>query len=179
MDIFSYYNLEEAIKNQMKAGGNFAYIAQNIATIYYVIKQSNFGKSLTNAQLLFATALCDTIYYIQSGDISVEEIAMYAKIAATPSTLMRRNKYLKDLAVYIEALIFSIEVPEFEYDEIIDEIIKDTTQIDIMIDKTIEEGEKSYLYHTVYENVNIWINEDAFRDIVLSYDEIDKYLSQL
>lgn len=171
-----------ALRNAKKAGGNFGYIAQNIATIYYVLNESDFGKQLTEDQLLFATALFDTICYINEGTITVDELkdsVVLAKIGHIGiSTYQKQyesfcsnteNKYLIGLAMQIESLIFTAEMLA-NYHDVVDEIVKRKTEIAKMINQTLEQGKKCTLYPTINFNVNTWMYERSLQELILSFE---------
>lgn len=175
-------NMFRALKNSAKAGGAFGYVAQNIAIIYYVIKESKFGKQLNEDQLLFATALCDTEVYIQLGQISIEDIkdaVMYAhiqKVEIFPYSVIHgslsdiyKNKYLISLAMQIEALIFNVD-SYVNYRDIVDAVIRNKPKITNVINKTLEEKENCNIYPTVFINVTSWIRNADFQNLVLSFD---------
>lgn len=176
------FDIFRAFKNANKAGGNFGYIAQNIATIYYVLKNSEFGKQLTEDQLLFATALFDTIIYIKESTITIEEIKESVVLSKIGHVRIfpyekeheafcsnTKNRYLIGLAMQVEALIFTAEMLA-NYRDIVDIIVDKKAKIADTINQTLEQGKNCILYPAVYENVNRWINEQDLRKLILSFE---------
>lgn len=178
------FGILKTIKNAKKAGGNFGYIAQNIATIYYVLKESEFGKQLNEDQLLFATALCDTISYVESGNITIEELyssVIQSKIGVVSifpyevrhdsflNNTTTKNKYLIGLTMQIEALIFSAEMLA-NYHDVVDSVVERKSEIAKMVNKTLQEGKKGNLYPAVLSNISIWLKDNSFRQIILDFD---------
>lgn len=172
-------NFFRALKYMATSGGNFKFIAKNIATIYYVINNSEFGKQLPESQKLFATALCDTMAYTFSGKLSEDDI-MEAVFTGTVIAEGSRGLYKKyenmknrdliNVTMQIEALIFSVDTNVSPTD-IINSVINNRKKIATTVNKTLSLGEKCDIYSVVYDNVNIWINDKDFRELVYLYDD--------
>lgn len=171
-----------ALKNARKVGGNFGYIAQNIATIYFVLKESDFGKRLSKDQLLFATALCDTISYVKLGTITIEDLheavilSQIGEVRIFPYSVRHdslsnflENKDIVGLAMQIEALIFSAEMI-VDYHDVVDSVVSQKNQIEQMINKTLKEGKNCELYPAVFFNISDWLNDNNFRQTILDFD---------
>lgn len=169
-------------KKSKNKSTNFEYFAQYIATIYYVLKESNFGKQLNDKQLLFATALCDTIDYIDSGTMTVEEIqesVMYAQIGCVgifPYRVQHDSLFSKEehkdligLTMQLEALIFASAMIA-DYHEIVDIIVEMKPLISQTVIQTLEQGRRSSIYSIIYQTVTIYLNDSNFRNAVLSFD---------
>ena len=176
MGIFTFIR---AAKNMIINGGNYSFIAKNIAMIYYVIENSDFGKILSEEQKLFATALCDTYEYLQSGEMSVEDIMETVFLGtelANPTYgfygifEVVDNRNLINVTMALEALIFS-KHSDLEYQAIVNNVIKNKEKISETINKALVLKEKCDLYNVIYDNVNIWINDKDFQKIIFMYND--------
>lgn len=169
------------IKAMRNAGDNFRFIAQNIATIYYIIDNSKFGITLNDEQKLYATALIDTYVDISKGKISIEDVAegvsygLHGIVFVPPYSKqndifdIRDNRQLLYVSMQIEAMIFSIDTNVHAY-QIIDQIFAHKEDIYNMIYETLEQGKSSPLYKGMLPKVTAMIEELEFQDIVLSDD---------
>ena len=175
-------NIIRAFKDSAKAGGNFGFIAQNVATIYYVLKESEFGKQLNEDQLLFATALCDTIPYISNEAISIDELrraVIYSKIGCVgifPYKVKHdspfehyENKEIINLTMQIEVLIFSAEMLT-DYHNVVNVVVDKKEQISKMVNRTLEQGHKCSIYPTILKGMNHLLNNDEIKKTILSFE---------
>lgn len=174
MGIFGYFS---AFKSMLSAGDNFRYIAQNVATIYYVIDNSKFGATITDRQKLYATALIDTYAYISNGTISLEDIARGVSASQAGMIILfpysrqhgifdiRDNCDLLNLTMQLEAMIFNAD-SNVHPNQIIDTIVSKKDSISDMINKTISQGTKCPLYKTVLKNTNAHLQDQDFQYIV-------------
>ena len=178
------FNIIKAMFQSILAGGNFGYIAKNIATIYYIIENSCFGKELTEEQKLYATALCDTYNYLLNNTITIDEIQRavffakagivgigpYIKPLGLLNSGLGENEDVIYLAMQIETLIFSVATKN-DYHDVVDMVLSSKDKIANMVNKTIEKGKNGSLYSSLNKNVNMHLCDSAFRNIVLSYEE--------
>lgn len=170
------------IKSMRAAGDNFRFIAQNIATIYYIIDNSQFGSTLNDSQKLFATALIDTYVDISKGNISIEDIvdSVYYGIAGIVYIFpysrqnsvfdIREHKDLINVTMQLEALIFNIDT-NVNPSQIIDEIFLNKDGIDDIINTTIDQGKNSPLYKNMFQKVTAMIEDIYFQQIVTSQEK--------
>ena len=179
MGIFSYLN---ALRNSLSSGGNFSYIAQNIATIYSVVNDSTFGKRLSDEQKYFATALIDTALYISNGTLSIDELADAVSYSQTKRIVLppferylnifdfRENYELLCLTMQIESMIFHVDT-NVSANQIINLVIQNEEEISLVINKTLSDGFNGKLYKKMYPSICSHLDDVDFQHIVLSYEE--------
>lgn len=175
------FNMLSQYKSMLKAGDNFRFVAQNIATIYYVVDHSAFGHTLNNSQKLYATALIDTFAYIQNGRISMEDVARGVSIAKAGATALfpyrqlhgmlycHEHSDLIHLAMQLEAMIFNADTNAHP-NQIIDMVVSKKEDIANMVTKTMDQGCRSPLYKNVFNNISGHLQDPDFQYIVLAYE---------
>lgn len=168
------------ILNMIKAGGNFGFIAQNIASIYYAISITPFGKGLTEEQKLYATGLIDAMVYIQEGSIDKSDIAncidrsKLGIVGFTPTVFPiktqenEKNFRLISFSMQLEAYILTTHSTT-DYKNIVYAVLNNEQRISNMINKTILQGTKCNIFPMVYVNVLNLIKSEDFRNTILSY----------
>lgn len=171
-------NFFSSYKSMIKAGGNFRFVAQNIATIYYVVDHSAFGRTLNDTQKLYATALIDAYAYIINGTISMEDVARGVSLAQAGITSLfpyhrqhgilycHDHSDLIHLTMQLEAMIFNVDT-NVHPDQIIEMVVSQKENIADIVDKTILQGSRSPLYNNVLKNVTVHLEDPDFQYIVL------------
>jgi len=172
-----------AFKNSISAGGNFGYIAQNIAAIYTALGYNDFGKYLDEDKKLYATGIIDAYSYICEGVLSYEEISdciafgdlgfvrlgfytqQHRKMFDT-----EQNERIIGLAMQLEAYIFASTFNgKIDYHDIVDMVVREKPTISRMINSTLNQGIKCPIYKEVLFTVETICKDNAFRDLVNSY----------
>lgn len=160
----------------------FNFIAVNMAVIYYVIKNSKFGKTLTPNQILYATALCDTASYLFSGKIDTDEIKEALFVSQASSVKIGfysqshnifeyiPNRELVNLTLQIEAMIFTIDT-NVDYHDIVDIVISKKDIISNQIEKTLNQGDTAPLYDTINKNISEIIKQKEFQELIYEYED--------
>lgn len=171
-------NIFRAITYMFTSKGNFGFIARNMALIYHIVDNSDFGRRLTKSQKLYATALCDTYTYLQSGELSPKYL-MEVVFSGTHFTEYQSGLFAKyenmpnadliNTTMHIEVLIFSIDT-DVPYTNIIDSVIKSRQLIAKTINKTLENSNNDDLYETVYKNVSLWLTDKDFQNLIMKYN---------
>ena len=185
MGIFSVF---KQLKNAASAGGNFGFVAQNIATLYYAIGETPFGKTLDDETRLFATGILDIIAYLNDGTLSPDSVVdsiSYGKIGQVSldfySIQHRRmfdvedNGVLIGFAMQLEAFIFEASNTGIGYRDIVDQVVSHKSVIANMISKTLAEGKRSPLYPSVMGNVSIWLSDPNIIGLINSYQAMNKH----
>ena len=174
--------------NMISSGGNFRFIAQNMAAIYSVLQDTSFGQSLDRHHLLFATALADVQAYFWAGQMTEEDlnqavscaltrtvsINSYSRRSFSPSDTsdplrgFSENMDIICLTMQVEAMIFALS-SRLDSDIVVDQVIKNKK----VIAKTIENGLRDIkhlrIYNAVHNNVIAWISDSEFRRTIISY----------
>ncbi len=165
------------------AGGNFNYVAQNVATIYNIIVNSDFAKSIDHKQLLFAVALCDLTSYYQKGLLQISDAA-YAVDAALTGMLSTNSSVIQhdythddsianllvNLTMEILLIIFILNTKQDEF-HITNEILKHKESTEKTIQKELSLGTKGRLYKDIFRNTYAFLlcNKNN-KNVVLNYD---------
>lgn len=186
MGFFDFFRKAKQVKNGMAAGGNFGFIAQNMACIYYVVDNHPLTKDLPSQNKLYATALFDLIAYLMDGSMDINMIAAGVRAAyhgdirigfttRSHSTMFGvggNSEYprLVNTTMQVESMIFMLSNPEFGVDRIIDSVIENKEVIEQMVDKTMAEGDKCNLYNNVFQNVNGYLREESILEIIKQFD---------
>lgn len=130
------------------AGGNFGYIAQNVATTYIAVCQYAEDKKYGTSQLLYATGLIDIIPYIKSGQMSEGRIKTCIKCG--DEGIVALNAYM-------------------DYRDIVNSIVSKKKQISKVINKTIKQGVRSPLYPKIESVVSMMLKDEDFLKTVEDY----------
>jgi hypothetical protein len=169
-------SLYSALFGSNYTGDNFTYIAKNMATIYYVIKNSDFRKNLSERRILYATAYIDTLRYIRKGTIeegvlkaSVDlanvgylVLGDYKKYYQDYSRQMKNEIFTK-FTMQIEVLIFGVDSNLSNMD-IVESVYMKRKEIEEEINKTLTEGENSSMYKKVKRNINSLLSNEETRE---------------
>ena len=179
MGLFSAF---KHLKNAAAAGGNFGFIAQNVATIYYVLGELPFGKTIDDDKRLYATGILDAIVYIANGSIAEEDISdcvLCGKVGRVSLGLYyqehrdlfdyEENRDLIGLTMQLEALIFSVSNTDVDYREIVNQVVAQKKTISDMVNRTLKEGKKSPLYQNVLFNVSNWLSDPQIVELINGY----------
>ncbi len=174
-------DLFKAFKSGTTEGGNYRYIAENVATIYYIIQNSEFGKKLTEKQLLAGTALIDLMPYIQNQTIRAVELSdalLQADVGEVSISFFSKrhsdmfeqypNKKLVNLVMQLEAMIFRAD-SNMSNQVIVDAVIGNKSVIQNAIEKVLLEGKEGKCYSTILSRVTDYINDEGFQQAVLAY----------
>ncbi len=176
-----FANLSQ-LRKAAKAGGNFGFVAQNIAAIYYAIPLTPFGKTLSEDQRLFATGLIDASIYINNGSITSEDIEDCVLMGKTGNVCiglyrvqhremfdLEDNATLVGFAMQLEAFIFCADMPKMDYRDIVNAVVQKKGIIASTISKTLQEGTKSSIFPAVMQNTTIMMASPDFQNVVSSY----------
>ena len=171
------------IQNAEAATDNFTLIAQNVATIFYIVHHSDFGEKITEKQKLYATALIDLYAYISNGTISVEETARSVRYATTGFLVLSpcrkdhgfldydSTSHVVNLAMQLEAMIFDSDT-NLSRQEIVDAVVEKKPAIKNMVNQTLMQGETSPIYDDLIPYAMKSLQSKDFQSIVLSYEEL-------
>ena len=168
----------ETTTQVISAGGNFRFVAQNIATIYCIVEHSSFGKTLTKEQKMYAAALIDMYAYLSKGAYQPIDVAMavdYARggiVSLFPHNkvhgLLDRNENadLVNLSMQLEAMIFSVDtnVPD---KEIVDMVVSEKSTISDAVNQIVSQGSNGAMYKKMYTYVQQHLSDPSLQNIVL------------
>lgn len=168
------------IKNFSKIGGNIGYIAQNMATFYYCLQNSDFGRSLTIPQLSYATALADLGNYYTRWNADPNDYRTDLESALTLPIMSLNGEFYdhSSIKVYgdyisliyttmeVEAIIFSRDTST-RTDEIFRQITQNKLLIADVINTTMNQGKQSPLYADIKKLSDVLLTIEAFKDYVL------------
>jgi len=177
---------KETLKPMVDAGGNYNFIAQNIACIYYVVDNSYYCVDYDEDHKLFASALMATIAFVSDGSISINELEDAVRFSGTAvirsglisvnhggiNDLAHENNRLINMVMQLEALEFSC-FSNMPVRAIINSVINNKQAIIEMIDKTIKEGSACPLYSKIVPFVDASFESEDFRNLVLSYGDFE------
>ena len=165
-----------------QAGGNYAWIAQNMAAIYYAIPLTPFGKTLSEEQRLFAAGLIDAVAYLQEGSLTPQDIqdavlwGMTGNVGLGFYTVSHRNgiefeenKDLVGLTMQLEARFFELSDAKIDYHDIVDVVIMKKDIISKAIERTLAEGTSCSIFPEVMRNTTVALTSPGFQQLVLSY----------
>lgn len=181
MGLFSFLS---QMKKAKSAGGNFGFIAQNIGAIYTALGKTEFGKSLSESEKLYATGLIDTFAYLQQGTLTPRDIAMAMAYGTAGEVCLNfyrvqhgnaffkqeKNEELIDFTMALEAKIFEVSNTGVDYRSLVDLVVENKQTISDMINKTLAEGENCNIYREVMSNVVVHAASPAFQEIVKNYN---------
>lgn len=182
MDLDSSHS---AFLESKPASDNFTLIAQNVATIFYIVFHSDFGEKITEKQKLYATALIDLYAYISNGTISVDEAARSVRYATTGYLVLfpYRNdhgfldydatSHVVNLAMQLEAMIFNSDT-NLSRQEIVNAVVEKKAAIKNMVNQTLMQGEASPLYNDILPYVMQSLESEDFQSIVISCEDFAK-----
>ena len=170
-------------KRQLKkAGGNFAWIAQNVAAIYYAVPLTPFGKTLPEEQRLFAAGLIDAVAYLQEGSLTPQDIqdaVLWGQTGTVGLGFYNRrhremfesedNQELLGMTMQLEARFFELSDAGIDYHDIVDVVVMHKDVIAETIRKTVAEGSRCPIFREVMQNTTIAMASPGFQQLVLSY----------
>ena len=170
-------------KRQLKkAGGNFAWIAQNVAAIYYAIPLTPFGKTLSEEQRLFAAGLIDAAAYLREGSLTPQDIqdAVLWGMTGTVGLGFYNRKHremfdieengnLVGMTMQLEARFFELSDAKIDYHDIVDVVIMNKNIISRTIERTLAEGTRCSIFPEIMQNTTIALASPDFRQLVMSY----------
>lgn len=178
MGIFSAI---KGLAQMARAGDNFRFIARNMGTIYYCLKQTDFGRSLSDKQLIYAAALCDMFSYLQSGHMGFADVRQAVMLGlagsvgyftySIPHALTELPDQWSDLVnvtMQIEAECFELSTGAGGAD-IARQVVQHKQTIREEVISTVTQGTRSPLYKSIYPNIAIWVQDPYFREEVLSF----------
>ena len=163
-------------------GGNFAFIAENVSVIYSVLRETDYGRSLSEGQLFYAVSLIDTAAYLASEQISRSDLEI-GSLAALGNSIdvhfvtrqiydlfaFRENSHLVCLAMQIEALVFCADNTRFDYHRVIDMVISKKALIERVVDRTVAQPRKALLYNQMRLAALHLAEDPSFREEVSAF----------
>lgn len=175
----------KAIFQAISSGGNFGFIAKNIATIFYIIDRSQYSKGFTEAQKLYSAALIDVIKYLFDGVISVNDVEkavtnsmcgivginFYTKPIGLYDMGKYQNQHLVHMIMQMEMLILSVSC-NYNYRDIVDMVISKKEKIIHTVDAVLARPEKNKSYSEIETITLNQLKDEHFRNIVLSFNNI-------
>lgn len=183
MGLFNRSKQPDPVKQMLAAGGNFNYIAQMIATQYFILTQTDYAWMLDEDERMYAVALINASAAARSGDVSMDDL----RSAAEDSFISRIHlgdysqshglwvdtelERLCNLVMQIEALAFKSSTPEKE-ETIVESVIENKTEIVSMVKRTLQQGKNSPLYAQCLPAVTNMINDHVFRYLIECYTKI-------
>ncbi|MBO4854056.1 MAG: hypothetical protein J5482_02775 [Oscillospiraceae bacterium] len=169
----------------MKAGGDFGYIAQNVATIYYCI--CNFADEngeLTEDQRIYASLLIDAAAHLKNGSIDPEELQTSVQMANAYEIggnffclhhvynlfgTDAPDKYAELICATADLEVLTLSASsKIGYRAVIDQVMKNIPKIEAMVIKTIEQGVLSPLFENLRPSVLWYFHQPSFLEDVKS-----------
>ena len=168
----------------LKNGGNFTFIAENVAAIYRALELTSFGHDLSLGRHLYATALIDTVAYLRSGQFESSDLelatlnAMINRISIMPYERkvypmfgdLSYHQELVCLAMQLEAMIAFAD-NKITYTQAIDIVMSKKDLIESTIHRAVCNPAKLEIFETVQANVDAIVENKSFRDQVLAFDD--------
>lgn len=186
-DVSTNSDVSELFNNYIENGGNLTFIASNITTTYCVFRDTPFGKILNEEQLLCATALCNSLYYVSSGEISSDTIQRSVGYALTGtignfvynvphsgdfgflSNFEDRTLFhVFGLSMQLEFLYFLVDT-DFTSQELCDSLIDNKEIIESAVEKTYKNPKANPTYPNIHAVVSDMISNAEFRNLIKSY----------
>lgn len=172
----------DAVRKSANAGGNFGYIAQNVATIFYCIKEfTDLGHALTKDQLIFAALYIDSISYLEEGSFSaqdIDDIVRFSSLGMIGNAYMYRKNCFNTFSAdndeldHLACATAGIEIEMFldgcniDYHTVIDTVYDHYDEIAAMIRKTVGQGSSSPLFDSICPLVLSLFSDPDFIQIV-------------
>ncbi len=158
---------------------------EDLASIFYVLKESEFGKILSDEQLLFACAILHLSKFLKKGLITFSEIKnaiiLGQKNVCKLGNFEQLHRNFQDedsiatdligFSMQLECLKYYIET-KIPTNEIVNSIVAKKEKIIIQILKTLQRGENNNLEQTIIDNVNTMLNDTYFKNLVINYNMI-------
>lgn len=168
----------------LKNGGNFTFIAENVAAIYRALELTAFGRELSLGRHLYATALIDTVAYLRSGQFEESDLELAAlnatirHISILPYDCQVYSMFddiayhqeLVCLAMQLEAMIAFAD-SKITYKQAIDIVMSKKDLIESTIHRAVCNPAKLEIFETVQANVDAIVENKSFRDQVLAFDD--------
>lgn len=183
MGLFNRSRQPDPIKQMQAAGGNFNYVAQNIATRYFILTNTNYGWMISDTQRMYAVALMDAAAAARAGDIEMSALSSAAEDAfisrihlgeysrAHGEWVDTEFECLCNLVLQIEALMFAAYT-NVDPETIMDSIISHKAEIVSTVKRTLQQGKNGPLYEQLIQPVTNMINDHVFRYLVEAFDTI-------
>ena len=177
---------------------NFTIIAQNMAVIYSTLKSTPFGSSLGDEQLLYGTALIDTLTYLIERQISTDDLC-YCTLSACANevSLLLYSVRLFDAAdvipyrdlvcltlqiiaqiAWTESKAGNLEIP-INYRACVDMAASKRDRIANIIQETMEHISEVPFYERFFSNAKSAIDIPEVRNAILSYPDTIPLFSAL
>lgn len=176
--------IKQAKVNSKAAGGNFGYIAQNVATIYYCIKEhTDLGPTLSQPQLVYASLCIDSAAYLSQGSFLLEDLSnivcrsstgcigmdyMYPKRCCNPLSLDKDEFDLLSCATAALEIEIFLADNNINYHAVIDAVYARYDEIASMIRRTVAQGESSPLFSSIIPTVLALCSDPSFINDVKS-----------
>ena len=167
------------IEKMIEAGGNFAFIAQNIATIYCVVKESDVGKQFNEEQTLYATTLFDLMAYINDQEIKISEISDIVNEGLSLAKILpdnQGNAKLIGVALKTEQKCFELST-NVDISTINNQVVGQLDIISDVIKAILLDPEKSSIYKNVFENVTNWLNNSTLIKYIIEFKGTGEHTS--
>lgn len=186
-DVSTKSDVSDLFDDYTKNGGNLSFIASNITAAYCIFRDTPFGKILNEEQLLCATALCNSLYYVSSGEISSDTIQRSVGYALTGtignfaynvphsgafgflSNFEDRTLFhIFGLSMQLEFLYFLVDT-DFTSQELCDSLIDNKEIIESAVERTYKNPKANPNYSNIHAVVSNMISDAEFRNLIKSY----------
>ena len=150
-----------------KCSSEYLYMAEEIATIYYIVKKSRFIEKPSDAEILFATSLIYFRDVKENNNVSDEKIVfLISKSREKHPT--EKNQNLRTLIKKIEQIVSA------HNSEITNECInKNDNKMAQIVSQTIMNGENGALYSFFHNVISSSLKKEEFRKKVSSYYSLE------
>lgn len=181
------YILVQKNRLNITKGGNLTFIASNITAAYCIFRDTPFGKTLSEEQLLCATALCNGSHYLATGELSLDTIKSSVGYALTGTIgnfaynvshsgdFALLNNYedkhlfhVFGLSMQLEYMYFCVDT-DFTTKELCDSLISNKKIIESVVKKTYKNPKASPTYSYIHATISRMISDADFRDLVKTY----------
>lgn len=162
------------------AKDNYTLIATNVGLIYGALCRTDYSKSLSQDEKLFAAAVFDTTVYVAGGKISLDELrqaVMLARIGACSLDFYHvqhenmiffsdETTMLVNLAMQLLCLIFRVDL-EMNHRYIVNIVIQKKESMRKALKKALSGKYDAYIESFVQKSCK----DDDFRKVIESYKE--------
>lgn len=172
MGFFDLFNKGRQLTRMIEAGGNYAFIAQNMACIYNVVNEDARTRFLPEKNRLLATAIFDLMGYLKDGELELMDIEWMmseAEVGAIAVGFNRKPhsgltdtseyKDLVNLTMQVETSIFFLAEPDLGGEDIMQSVLQRKDLITKVIEGTIAEGQQCRLYNDVRANIDLYLSD--------------------
>lgn len=162
---------------------NFTYIAENVATIYYMVKNSDMCDHITEEEALFITGVCASTEYVRQKEsffggifFSVKNATHQRFIPAFSSKRFRfscdaRHKNLVGFILNLESIMFAFDT-DFDHETIADCVLERQQDIADTAVLTYSLGTASRLYEHIFFNFQIQ-SSVGFETLIEAFHEFE------